>query len=278
MRPVSWLLLPAICIVLPTAPASAQVSASGASGVVTDQEGKPVSYAHVYEHRTGVATVTDSHGKFTLTSSPGAGIDIRLRRIGFSPLDTALQAGALQGLRLVMKRVSQQLDTVRIRAEGSTYDEYLDRSGYYQRQARRIDGTFISAAQIEKRNATELTAVLRDVNGVRVVSRGGRAKNNFVVGRGGVCSMGLVIDGQSVPTNAPTNEEVQPRIMSIMGGRPVPATHKKLPHPGVASVDELVPPEMIAGLEIYPSAASVPNSLAHHVDGCGLIVVWTRFQ
>jgi hypothetical protein len=44
------------------------------------------------------------------------------------------------------------------------------------------------------------------------------------------------------------------------------------------TLDEIVTPSMIAAIEVYPSATSVPTSLQQHTDGCGLIVAWTRYQ
>jgi hypothetical protein len=246
---------------------------------VTDSAGQPVSYAYVFDRTDGSHTVTGHDGRFRIViANTNASTIIGVRRIGYQPVDVPVVPGTANTNQLivVMPRIAVALDTVRVRAVSGQYDEYLDRTGYYRRSAKSPDGSFITAAQIERRNATEITAVLRDVNGVRVISRTGRGgKMSFPVGRGGLCALGLVIDGQRVKINSPSTESLQPRITSIMGGRPVAAIQNDS---GPESLDEMVPPSMVAAMEVYPSAASVPNELQHHVRGCGLVVVWTRYQ
>lgn len=88
----------------------------------------------------------------------------------------------------------------------------------------------------------------------------------------------VVIDGQRVEVSSPPLESIQPRITSMMGGRPLAAVHKRAGSgPDNPSLDEIISPSMIAAIEVYPSAASVPNELQHHTDGCGLILAWTRY-
>ena len=249
------------------------------SADVSDHAGNRIPYAYV-AIAGGSSTVSDASGRFTTIVPGGAEkISIYVRRIGFKPADTVLSVGARDRTHtIVLVPIGAVLETVRIDAT-SGYDEYLDRSGYYRRLANKVDGTFISLDQIERRNATEVSAVLRDVPGVRVRILGGRAgKRNYVLGRGGLCALGLVVDGKRVEIEAPSRESLQPRITSMQGGPRGPATMSRGGLPGTGTLDELVPVSMIAAIEVYPSATSVPNALQHHVDGCGLIVVWTRYQ
>ncbi len=248
------------------------------SGRVVDSAGKPVPYAHVFESLTGSAVITSRDGEFSLASLDSSGTAVLVvRRIGYRPLDALISAMEKPSrVELVLQRIAGGLEPLTIRARASDYDDYLDRSGFYRRMALQPDGSFITARQIDRRTATEITAVLRDVPGIRVISRNGRGgKNNYVAGRGGLCALGLVVDGQRIDTNAPPRESTQPRITSIVGSRPTSSTHGRQ---GDASIDEIVPPAMVGGIEVYPSHSSVPNGFAHHVDGCGLIVVWTRYH
>jgi hypothetical protein len=283
----SWYI--ALCIALSSLVDSG-VSAQGTSqperpvisGSVTNISGEGIPYAYLYESASGTSTVSNSSGVFKFVlKSPASSISLRVRRLGYAPFDTTFSADRSTGtIQIRLSALSSLLDTVTVRAKSGDYDEYLDRHGFYRRVSRAADATFISAVEIEKRNALDITSILRNVSGVRVIARGGKGgKNNFVLGRGGLCAMGLVVDGQRVEVSAPPIESVQPRITSIMGGRAVAAIQpRKAPSAGNPTIDELVPPSMLAGIEIYPSASSVPNELQHHVEGCGLIVVWTRFQ
>jgi hypothetical protein len=252
------------------------------SGTVTNTSGEGIPYAYLYESVSGTSAVSNSGGAFKfIIKSPVNSMSLRVRRLGYAPLDTTFSAEQLvAGTQIRLSAVSSVLDTVTVRAKSGDYDEYLDRHGFYRRVSRAADASFISASEIERRNAMDVSSILRNVPGVRVISRAGKGgKNNFVLGRGGLCALGLVVDGQRVEISVPPIESIQPRITSIMGGRPVQAVQaRRLPSSADATLDELVPPSMLAGIEVYPSASSVPNELQHHVDGCGLIVVWTRFQ
>ena len=250
------------------------------TGTITDKDGRPVPYAHAADSISRAVAVSNPAGRFRLSvGSATSSVALTIRRIGYSPFDTTfLNLGSETHLQIVLSPMRADLDTVRIRASRG-YDEYLDRRGFYRRLTHKVDGTFITSDQVERRSATELSAVLRDVSGVRVVASQGKAgKRNFVLGRGGLCALGVVLDGQRVEVSSPPLESIQPRITSMMGGRPVAAVHKRAGSgPDNPSLDEIIPPSMIAAIEVYPSAASVPNELQHHTDGCGLIVAWTRY-
>ena len=249
------------------------------SGLVIDHAGAPVPYAYVAA-ASGSNTVTDGAGRFSASVPSGAQqVSWMVRRIGFKPVDPLLTvANDDRPHAIVMTPIGAVLDTVRIDAV-SGYDEYLDRSGYYRRLSNKVHGTFISADQIERRNAIETSAIFRDVTGVRVSTRAGvGGRKNYVLGRGGLGALGLVVDGQRVEIESPPRESLQPRITSMGGGPRTSATVTRSAPPGAGTLDDMVSVSMIGAIEVYPSAASVPNSLAHHVDGCGLIVVWTRYQ
>lgn len=249
------------------------------SGRVVDSTGTPIPHAYIWNGAKKVSTVADAQGRFRVVALPGTSeFVISARKLGYSPVDTTLSDPKENAIAITMRAIPQGLNTVVITGN-SGYNEYLDRTGFYRRLATRVDGTFLSREQIERRNATEISAVLRDVSGVRIISQGGRAgKNNFVLGRGGLCALGLVVDGQRVEVRSPPLESIQPRITSIMGGRPAPATHSRSGRADLATLDEVVNPSTVAAIEIYPSAAAVPSSLQHHADGCGLIVAWTRYD
>jgi hypothetical protein len=257
----------------------AQSSAPAISGIVVEKSGAAIPFAYVFV-KDGAATVAHADGQFRIASARTERIVIGVRRIGYAPLDTTidLAPGSGQSLRLEMIRAARQIDTVVVNASHSEYDDYLDRSGYYQRLARRVDGTFLSVRDLEKRHSLNLTGVLRDVDGVRVVTWGGlKRKGDFVLGRGGLCALGLVVDGKRVEVDSPPLESFQPRIMSIMGSGTASGVGSGSAG-RIESLDEMVNLMGVSGIEVYPSATSVPNGLQHHVRGCGLIVVWTRFQ
>jgi hypothetical protein len=251
-------------------------------GIVVDSSGNPVPYAYL-STTAGLSTVTRTDGRFALRGSGlGDSITFTARRIGFRPFydRIAVDRASGQPIRLIMTALPTTLATVEVHNDATGYDEYLDRSGYYRRVAKAIDGQFISYDRIVKRNPTELTSMLSDVRGIRVErDYGKRGKGgSYVLGRGGVCTMGLVVDGRRIEVTGPSNEAVQPRIPAIINGTRVSVTTPKNYGLPAGSIDEMVPVDMIGAIEVYPSAGSVPNEFHQLTDGCGLIVVWTRYR
>jgi hypothetical protein len=248
-------------------------------GVVSDLDGHPVPYAYV-SASPGHSTVTAVDGTFELRSVAASTSILSFRRIGFTPTQSEIptSAGKVVTIAIKLSPLPNTLATVEVRGNLDGYDEYLDRSGYYRRVAKAISGTFIGYEQIERRNPSQLTSLLTDVKGVRVERQYGKGGNkSYVVGRGGLCALGLVVDGQRVEVANPSNESLQPRIYSVIGGRVQNATQSK--SAGITeTIDDVVPVSSIGAVEVYASASSVPNELHHLTDACGLIVVWTRFK
>ena len=261
---------------------AAQSSTSGVTvtGAVLQIDGEPIPYAYVFERETGRFVIADYDGKFRLIGLPNdRALVIGARRIGYEPMDTAVVGATTAVLALRLKALPNILEPVRVKGRTGDYDEYLDRRGYYRRMARATGGTFISSAEFERRNPAEITQVLRDIPGVRVISTGGSrgVKKSAPLGRGGLCVLGLALDGFRVEFEAPSTEDLQPRVPAIMsGGRTSALQNRSAGKRG--TLDELVPPSMVRAIEVYPSAASVPNDLQHLAEGCGLIVVWTKYD
>jgi hypothetical protein len=89
--------------------------------------------------------------------------------------------------------------------------------------------------------------------------------------------LGVVLDGQRVEIQSPPPEAFQPRIQANVAGRPTFSLQN--PSEGNnTSIDELVAASGIKAIEVYPSAASVPTEFQMHAKGCGLIVIWTKYN
>lgn len=260
--------------------ASTLPAQQGASlkGIVVDGEGNPVPFAYISADN-GASTVSGVDGQFALRNAgTSRNLLISARRLGFAPTRQSILLDSGAFIRLALNPLPAGLPDVEVRAEPGGYDEYLDRSGFYRRVAKAVDGTFINREKIDKRNPSELSAMLTDVRSVRVEREyGKRGKSTYVLGRGGVCTMGLVVDGQRIEINSPSNESVQARIRSPLS-RGTPSTQPRGGAGITESIDDIVPVNMIGAIEVYPNAAAVPNEFSHLTDACGLVVVWTRFR
>jgi hypothetical protein len=271
-------------VVLPLMFANAQLSASDQfiHGTVRDTKGAPVPFAYVFA--AGISAVTSQSGAFTIKTSGQlpVGTVVTVRRLGFSPSSVVFTDSLSRNIGITLSPLETALATVTVIGKTGDYDEYLDRFGYYRRSAKAVDGTFISDADIIRRNPMHVTQVLRNIAGVRVISRAGKAgQNDFPVGRGGLCALGLVVDNQRVRYHKPSNADLQPRMAtSMLKGSPPPLANDGIISGNTSgSFDEMIGINQVKAIEVYPSAASVPNDLQQHiVDGCGLVVVWTKYQ
>jgi hypothetical protein len=112
--------------------------------------------------------------------------------------------------------------------------------GFYERMERGAFGTFISREQIDARHPVYASDLLRTVPGIQLVPTWwGRT----VVLMRGWCVPQIVLDGMRIRTS---------------------------------SIDDLVSPMDLEGIEIYRSAAEAPAELAGPNANCGVIALWTR--
>jgi hypothetical protein len=123
-------------------------------------------------------------------------------------------------------------------------------------------GRFISRAEIETREPRRITQMIGEIPGTRLALVPGAA--------GGVRDM--VWFGRQVRTDE--------------YGRPIPCAPalyldgSRLTDGGpgaiAPSLDDLVSPAEVEGVEAYDDADSVPAEFAGSRAGCGVIVIWTR--
>lgn len=243
--------------VLGTVPRSltAQTDRSaGVRGRILDSDGIAVSQASVLLQPEERRARTDSLGEFLFLSLKQGRYEIRVRRVGFAPLDTAVEllTGRRTVLDVQLQRVSQNLPRVVVRGrdgncERRTFDGFL---------CRRADqmGSSMDPGEIAEKQAFFLAELFWDVPGFRIVpTRGGLT---LVSTRDWRCTRTLV-NGR--PPDARMNP--LPTVEMLMGVEWFDAEH--------------VPAE-------YDEYSWSPASRSTRVRGstklarCGLIVYWTR--
>src|SRR5688500_14296547 len=134
--------------------ASAQGTGS-LKGVVTDVEDVPVFGAVVEIGTPSLRARTNERGEFHLTGVPAGTVDVRVRRLGFSPVTKTAQVASGSAGEPVHVILPALPDTGRPEVGEMTRVEYLGRhAGYYQQLQRRASGTMLSIVQIDGSNQT----------------------------------------------------------------------------------------------------------------------------
>ena len=114
-------------------------------------------------------------------------------------------------------------------------------------QRRRLGfGTFITQAEIDRRNSVFTAELLRGIPSIAVVpaGRGGGMTTYAIVStRTGSCRLELFVDGVRLPERTNT--------------------------------DDLPPPKEIAGIEVYAGPATIPQYAGGRAT-CGVVLIWTR--
>jgi hypothetical protein len=191
-----------------------------------------------------VSVVTDSTGRFVLRAPQPGSYRLRGERIGYRtavtpPLDLAADDTLRVEFRLAVAAVPLNPITVL----GYSRRPAGDLGGFYERKRRAIGGVFITRDEIESRPAIYVTDLLGNLPGVHL-SPSRYGSGSVVMLRGG-CRPRVFLDG--VP--------IQLADMTI---------------------DDLVSPLDLEGIEIYRGIAEIPAHFAG-AGACGAIVLWTRF-
>lgn len=229
-----------VCVAaLRSAPAQDSLSLSG---TVRDSLGAAIVGAQVIV-ANGPRASSDVQGRFVLGVLPRGTVHVAVRRLGFLPLavDWLLAPGS-PPMDVRLAAIAQSLAAVEVRERREPSDGRL--AGFNARRARKV-GHFLTRSDIERKNGFNLTDVMRDVPGARVITMRG-ALGKTVLLRGATCPPLVFIDG--FPASA-----------------------------GSFDLD-MVNLKTIEGIEVYSGAASIPMELIgpRGLEQCGVIAIWSR--
>lgn len=187
--------------------------------------------------------VTDSAGRFAFTGGGPAGYRLGAVRVGYLP--ALSPEWELQGSDTL--EVDFRLSSFLVLANPAHITRYTGRpalgvSGFYGRTLAADRVTFITREQVEQLLPPFTTALLDGVPGVTLVPRPPWQRPLVRLGAG--CAPAVFLDGVRI-------------------------------RPGEGSLDDLVEPWELEGVEVYRSAAELPEELGGGIE-CGAIVFWTR--
>ena len=188
-------------------------------------------------------TETDSAGIFVLTADSSGSYRIRAQKAGFRPAVSnvlRLVSGDTMSVEMRLLDSVVILDSVTVEAPGS--DRPFLAAAFYERLAADAHGIFITRADIQAAQAARTTELLRNIPGMQFTPTRG---DGFVTRGRANCAPTVYIDG----TRA---------LMTNM------------------TIDDLVRPMEIEGIEVYRSISEAPPQYQGLRAGCSAILVWTR--
>ncbi|HEY0779607.1 MAG TPA: carboxypeptidase regulatory-like domain-containing protein [Gemmatirosa sp.] len=213
------------------------------TGVVRTPDGRPVTGATVLVYGTDAKAQTSSTGTFSLAGLPAGTYSAEVRAIGFAPKRVAVNLTSTRATSVTIpldQRV-QQIEGVVVKADRTKLEK--DYTGFLDRVKHGM-GHYITEEQLASRQAIQFTDVLRMTPGMNVVPNG--SMGYAVQGRGG-CTPDIYLDG-----------------MPIIDG--------------ASSLNDLVNPNDVSGVEIYNGGATTPVQFQTTAGGgsCGTVVVWSK--
>jgi hypothetical protein len=188
---------------------------------------------------------SDSVGRFFI-AAPGAGrYRLYADRLAYGEiLSEAFSLDDTGSVEILVRMVPlpMELDALVVTAERRRLK--LEEKGFYRRQ-RASMGYFFDTDDIRVRDPLRVTDVMRDVPGVylRRQRLGGLVALTWRLGR--LCPMKVVVDGFKLDTSS-------------------------------MSIDDLINPDFVVGMEVYPGGVGAPVQHRGLDSRCGVVMIWTR--
>ena len=216
---------------------------------VVDAADRPVAGAQLRAAgRDAPLGVSDDQGQLRAAGLPAGSQQFQLVALGYQPrtISADLRPGrAVETVARVGARVATQLSEVRVVGRAASFD----RSGFEERR-HTGQGPYLTADEVAQRQPTMFTQLVVDQLGFSVTPK--RSGSGYIVtsARAGsinsACPVQFFVDG--VPVQSDSS----------------------------ASIDDVVNPTQIRGVEFYPGVGTVPArfTLAGR-NACGTIAIWT---
>jgi hypothetical protein len=163
---VATFLLPGTVAAGDTIPrAGAAAGTASISGKVTDGDGNPIDNAHVSVTGGVNAATTDSTGAFTLTGQPTGTHALVVRRLGYMPVELAVNLTPLRANEIDVQMQQYVPILADVVIQGNRLAA-LERVGFNQRKARGT-GRYMERDFIKNRNASTVGNLIENIPGLR---------------------------------------------------------------------------------------------------------------
>jgi hypothetical protein len=216
----------------PTSSISAQVVEQGSQA--------PVFGARISIVGTSSETTSDSSGHFAFNALPPGLVVLQIRAVGYTPAVFQLNLAEGAVLNRAFELTPRVFGLAPLTVEAARRVRERRFEEFRRRMARGI-GSFITRADIEKRNPSNLMDMMRTVRGVRAECHGSDCILRFS-GQPNNCEPKYLVDGL----------------------------------PSDSWVVSSLSPSDVEGIELYRGASELPAEYGGMDAGCGLIMIWTK--
>ena len=273
-----------VALLIATPPSNALAQGEITGRVLAADSGRPpVVGAEIVIAKAQKRVLTDSAGRFRFRDLPVGEHLVMLRAVGF---------GAESSKVMVNPDESVSMEVVLRRAAGTTLPERVisapearpttaKLAEFTERQKVGV-GHFLTREQLEKAEGGKRTTgdLLSQVPGVRV-RRGGNkiwvasARTNKT-GKCAFCADTIDTDPVNTSLNAADFAAgARPACFMDIYIDGIMIFDSRYPQLGLFDINT-VPPEHIAGLEVYSIGAQVPAKYNRTGNLCGVVLIWTR--
>jgi TonB family protein len=218
------------------------IGTGGIRGQLRDSLGLAIIGAQVAIRGSQLIVETDDSGRFELAKVRPGMVSLRFRRLGYQPdtVELLVLAGKTIPLDVTLSRLSVSLTPIVVTGRSELRGW---REEFYHRKAIGV-GHYFTAADIDKRNPSQLSDMFRTIPGVTVAPSRGIIRNQLRF-RGKRC--------------AP---------LTWLDGTPLAA--------GEFDIDAITP-FSVAAVEVYTGSIAPPRFItALGPRTCGVIAIWTK--
>ncbi len=247
-------------------------------GRAVDSLSHPIASADVSISALHLSTVTDAFGRFRLGAVPAGPHVVSIRKVGYGPVDVAIQTPRDTSLApVIMVPGAVVLRTVVTRTVGMfgkparlAYTSKYD--GFYERRAYSAgSGRFYTREDIDRMGVQDFKDLLRRVPHLQMWDDGGNTVLRFAT-----CPTGGImirLNGMQVWPLASQQDS-----MAILARLPAEQMDGNVgPNPSAADPLEVfrtMNASDVEAIEVYPSSSSLPVEAVG--NACAAIFVWTR--
>jgi hypothetical protein len=234
-------------LVSQAASARAQSGAGSIVGAVRDSAGHGIALAQILiiGARTGRSIECDSTGNYRISPIGAGTLRLSARRVGYEPetLSVTVNSDGVARADFVLTAVGLTMPTTVV--EG---DRTRGKMGPFNRRMSRGVGSFVTRAEIEKRQPASISELLRTLPGVSISQR-------------------MAGEPQPVHMQRSVNSSLQSTciVQIYVDGQPYPN----------GNLDDFAP-LTLEGVEVYRSASEIPADFRTRDATCGLVALWTR--